>query len=426
MSYRMSLSEIASRLESLSETVTIGSRTLLGLDTNPISGDHTHITKVDPETEKRVPVCFLLYLSHTSTVSVGGSRSVTDTNTEETLELVRSADVTVLHEPSAAYHVTEQTREQMDFLAIPEVLNGDSTALVGTLGEGIEYVREELGPRMVGEKLGIPMDGKIGDRIAGFAAGYLLQTAVFEAYIIMNTDSAAAREANVTEEDLLTPQEAKERALAAEYHLESEVIYLEYSGTFGGQEAIEILEQVDEGVTWSQIWYGGGLDNRENVEAVLDAGADAVVVGNVFHDIAELEADLCAQAVEKFDADAEREAIREWVAETIDIEEASATRYLSTIPDVPDPQDRALEYLATSVETVLSLDAIAADLDEPDRAAIRQALQENPVPGEAALARETEGDASEVARTVAAALLCDRFDLREEEGALADHLAVEL
>ena len=392
----MSLPDIARRLEWVTTTASSASRQLLGLDTNPVSTDWTHITKVDPEGEKQLPLCFPLYLSHTSAISVGGSRDVTGENTEETFELLEYAPVPAFHEPSDASHVTEQTRDQAAFLAVPEVLNGDSEALVGTLGKGIEYVREDLGPSMLEEKFGFSMDGGLGSRLSNFAAGYMLDEAVFEAYIIMNTDSAAAREANVTDDNLLTPQEAKRRALAAEYHLESEVVYLEYSGTFGGDEAVEILEAIEESLSWSRLWYGGGLDNRDNAEAVLDAGADAVIVGDIFHSIADEEADLVAASRDKFDAGTDRETLSEWVEETVTLEETSAARYLSTITTVPNPTQRAHRYLTTAVEIALAIDALDTDPGSAET-----------LPGESAFADVLDDSkatalAEQIARTVPA------------------------
>lgn len=419
----MSLSDMASRLESLSKTAIIGGRTLLDLDTNSVPGDWNHITKVDPESEKQIPLAYPLYLSQTSAVSIGGSRDVTDENTEETFEIVTAADVPAFHEPSAARHVTERTRDMSDFLAVPEVLNGDSTALVGILGEGIEYVREDLGPRMAEEKLGISMDGAIGDRIASFASGYLLQTAVFEAYIIMNPDSAAAREANVSEDDLLSPQEAKQRAMAAEHHLESEVIYLEYSGTFGGEEAVEILETIDDSVSWPRIWYGGGLDNRENAAAVLDAGADAVIVGDIFHDIASEEVALYERARDELDSP-DRDEIRDWLDDSVDVEDTSARRYLATIPDVPDPEDRARRYLAAGIEMAFAIDELASAIDDPSASAVRRALRTETTPGESAFADVLDDDASDVATSLSTALVAGRHDVETEDGFSARHFAL--
>lgn len=417
----MSLTDIAKRLESVATTVSIGGRTLLSLDTNPVPSEWDHITKVDPETEKKLPLAFPLYLSHTSAVSVGGSRDVTDRNTEETFDLVTAGPVPAFHEPSAADHVTEKTRENSDFLAVPEVLNGDSEALVGTLGRGLDYVRTDLGPELIEEKLGVSVgNGLIGDRISNFAAAYLMQEAIFEAYIIMNLDSAAAREANVTETDLLTPQQARERALAAEYHLESEIIYLEYSGTFGGDEATAILEAIDDAVSWSRVWYGGGLDSRENVQTVLDAGADAVVVGNVFHDVAEEEAALIEQAREEFDS--VPEDLDAWVEETVDIGETGATRYLSTIPDVTNPEQLAVHYLATGVEFALRTDAVGAGLTDPDAVTIERELRtlfEDDTPFGESL------DEDAVAHRLAASLLGDQFDVAIDDAFATTHLGVE-
>jgi len=421
----MSLSDLLRRVESAASTAFMGSKTLLGLDTNPVPDEWEHITKVDPEGEKRLPLAYPLYLSRTSAVSVGGSRDVTQRNTEETFELVNMADVPAFHEPSAASHVTDRTREQGEFLAVPEVLNGDSQSLVGTLGEGIEYVRKDLSSAMVEDKLGTSLDGLFGDRVGNFAAGYMMQQAVFEAYIIMNLGSAAAREANVTEADLLDPEDAKNRALAAEYHLDSEVIYLEYSGRFGGEEAVEILEAIDDAVTWPRIWYGGGLDSRENVTAVRDAGADAVVVGDVFHDVAEEERELLDAAGEKFATPPAEAELRAFVADEVDIEETSAARYLSTIPDVADPGEIAGDYLAAGAGMALALREAATELEDPDEHAIEEALEAGELPGEAAFAGVLGDAAGDVARQVGRGLLAERFGVGEHSAA-ARHLAVTL
>ncbi|WP_128223707.1 geranylgeranylglyceryl/heptaprenylglyceryl phosphate synthase [Halobacteriaceae archaeon SHR40] len=421
----MSLTSLAKRFESLAATASVGGRMLLGLDTNPVPADWTHITKIDPEGEKKLPLLFPVYLSHTSAISVGGSQDVTEQNTEETFELLSDSGTPAFHEPSEATHVTETTREQADFLAVPEVLNGDSNALVGTLGRGLEYVRTDLGPSMLEDKLGLSIGGFFDDRAGDFAAGMMMQEAVFEAYIIMNLDSAAAREASVTEDNLLSPQEAKERALAAQHHLESEIIYLEYSGTFGGEEAEKILEQIDEGVSWSRIWYGGGLDDRKNVNRVLDAGADAAVVGDVFHRVAAVEAELFEQARGELDAETDREEIEAWVTDAVDVADTDAGRYLSTIPDVTQPEERAREYLAESLAFALAVEAIADGLEDPTTADIEAAVSEASLPGRATIANVSGADAGLVDR-VAEGLLSARFDVGSDGQTTARHLAVEL
>lgn len=422
----MSLTRLATRFESVASAISIGGRTLLGLDTNPVPSDWTHITKVDPEGAKKLPLLFPNYLAHTSAVSVGGSRDVTEENTEETFDLLTESGATAFHEPSGPKHVTEQTRDQAEFLAVPEVLNGDSEALVGTLGEGLAYVREELGPKLIEEKIGLPIDGLFGDRATDFIAGWMMQEAVFEAYIIMNPDSAAAREANVSEENLLSAQQAKERALAAQHHLESEIIYLEYSGTFGGAEATEMLESIDDAVSWSQIWYGGGLDTRENVNKVLNAGADAVVVGDVFHRVADTEAELFEQARGKFDADTDAATLTDWITETVDVGATDAGRYLSTIPDVTQPEERAIEYLTQSLEFALAVDALAGELEAPTAREISRAVSDANLPAADSFASVDGAAGPALTERLARGLLAGHFDVESADRIAARHLAIEL
>lgn len=422
----MSLTGLATRFESITAAISIAGRTLLGLDTNPVPSEWTHITKVDPEGEKKLPLLYPNYLSHTSAVSVGGSRDVTDQNTEETFELLAESGTPAFHEPSDSTHVTEQTREEAEFLAIPEVLNGDSEALVGTLGRGIEHIRTDLGPSLLDEKIGVPVSEILGDRAGDFVAAWMMEEAVFEAYIIMNPDSAAAREANVGNEDLLSPQEAKERALAAQHHLESEIIYLEYSGTFGGSEALKILEAIDDGVTWSQIWYGGGLDSRENVNSVLNAGADAVVVGDVFHRIAEVEAELFEQARTEFDSSTDTETIQEWITETLDVGETDAARYLSTIPAVTRPTERATTYLSKSIEFGLAVDSLATELSDPSAADIQEAVRAESLSAATQFGNIPGVDGERLAKRLARGMLVEHFDVSPAEQVTARHLAIEL
>jgi phosphoglycerol geranylgeranyltransferase len=215
--------------------------------------------------------------------------------------------------------------------------------------------------------------------------------------------------------------------MAAETHLESEVVYLEYSGTFGGDEAVDMLDEITDGVSWSRVWYGGGLDNRENAQAVLDAGADAVIVGNVFHDVAEEEAELATAAAEDLDAGADRETIRAWVDDEVDVAETAAASYLSTIVSVPAPEQRAARYLTAGIETYLGLQELAAGITDPDAATLRNAVSNNPVPGESQFADVlTEGAATDVAESLALSLLAERFGVELADGIAAHHVAVEL
>jgi phosphoglycerol geranylgeranyltransferase len=167
----------------------------------------------------------------------------------------------------------------------------------------------------------------------------------------------------VEPEDVLSPEAARNHALAADRHLGSEILYLEYSGTYGGEEATEILDALSDNMTYARIWYGGGLGSRDHVEEILDAGATTAVVGDVFHDIATEEADLCADAADELEADPATETVREWVEEAVDIETTSAVSFLETIPSVADPPALATRYLTATVETYLALSSLLAESD---------------------------------------------------------------
>jgi phosphoglycerol geranylgeranyltransferase len=350
---------------------------LLPTDTNPVPRRWTHVTKVDPEPAKRFPLLYPLYLQHTDAVSVGGSSNVTGANTEAMFDLVDAAAPPAVHEPSEARHVTDETRRKAAMLAIPEVLNGSSDALVGTLGEGIEYLREEMLPETIERK--VPwLPARLRDSAADLLTSWLLEEAVFEAYIIQNPDSAAAERSGVTDDDVLGPTAARRHATAADRHLHSEIVYVEYSGTYGGEEAAAVLEAIDGVLTGARIWYGGGIDDREKTETMLSAGADTVVVGDVFHRVAREETDLCARAAADPDLDATADLARvaDWLAEQVRIGETSAAAYLRTIPGVSRPDDLATRYLSLSVALWLAVASGAVDPSDTTRTERRDAVRE--------------------------------------------------
>jgi len=342
--------DLAARGEQVADIARLLARS--ALDTNPVP-DWDHVTKVDPEGAKKLPLLYPLWLSETDAVSVGGSADVTPANTEAAFDLLTPLSTPVCHEPSGAEHVTERSQDAADLLLVPEVLNGDSDALVGTLGTAIESVREGLAPDLISRKASW-LPAPIADWVGSVATSVMLSKAAFEAYIVQNPDSAAAREAGVDSADVLDSPEAKQRAMAADRHLDSEILYLEYSGTFGDDEATEILEKLDGSLVRSRIWYGGGLANAEDVRTVREAGADTVVVGDAFHRVAESEAEILAQAEAALNTDATPEKIRAWTDDHVG-PDAPGARFLSTVPGVDEPLDVAREYTGTTVRAWLEL-----------------------------------------------------------------------
>jgi len=350
----------------LVDAVHVALQELSGDTTNPVP-DWTHVTKVDPEPDKRLPTLFPAYLAATDAVSVGGSQGVTVDHTHATFEAVSAAPVPAFHEPSAASHVTRETRSAAVFLTLPEVLNGTSEALVGRLGAGVAGLHDEQVPGVVREVLPDTVADRLlattaGERLVDVLTGWLVRQAVSEAYVVQNPDSAAAREAGVTDADVLDPATARERALAAEHRLGSEIVYLEYSGTFGGEAAEATLAALAEATQWARVWYGGGVRSRAAAERVLDAGADTVVVGDVFHDVASEEIRLAATYRETV-GDPSPATIRSWVRDRVD--ETTAAAYLSTVPSVADPTARATTLLTATVVCRLWLAAAAGAWEPP-------------------------------------------------------------
>ena len=337
---------------------------LFSADTNPVPRHWDHVTKIDPEPDKRLPLLYPLYLKHTDAVSVGGSSNVTAANSEATFTLLELVEPVVFHEPSEARHVTDETRSKAAFLAIPEVLNGDVEALVGTLGEGITYLNDEMIPSMLEDKLPAWVNVLPSDKLVDLITSWLLSSAVFEAYIIQNPESAAARRGGVSSEDVLGAEKARERAMVADRHLKSEVVYIEYSGTYGGEEATAVIKAAADDLIRSRLWYGGGIDDRDKTKEILAAGADTVVVGDIFHQIAAEEFRFYNEVRDQFDSIPDPDTLESWIEREIDTGTTNAAAYLHTIPRIKNPNEAAKRYLTITLSLYLEL---YSRIDSSDR-----------------------------------------------------------
>nr|WP_235007303.1 geranylgeranylglyceryl/heptaprenylglyceryl phosphate synthase [Haloarcula mannanilytica] len=61
----------------------------------------------------------------------------------------------------------------------------------------------------------------------------------------------------------------------------SRFFYIDYSGTHGGPEDVNAAAKyLDE----TCLFYGGGIESHQQTTEILNAGADAVVVGDCFHE----------------------------------------------------------------------------------------------------------------------------------------------
>jgi phosphoglycerol geranylgeranyltransferase len=234
-----------------------------------------HVTKVDPA--KPLPD-ELGILGETDLVLAGGSDDVTEANTLETIERIKSAhpDLPVLQEPYSGSHVSSDTAEAADYLAIPAVFNGDRSNFVAKHVEFFSEVAQK--PEQV-TGTSIPLVGDVIESRGRDAVKDLSEQVLAEGYVVQNVDSKAATESGV--ERAFSPEEVAGAALATESFYDFPIFYVEYSGTYGGPEDVEAAAKYLEDTA---LVYGGGITTNEQTHEILDAGADAVVVGDCFHE----------------------------------------------------------------------------------------------------------------------------------------------
>jgi phosphoglycerol geranylgeranyltransferase len=234
-----------------------------------------HVTKVDPA--KPLPAD-LEILGETDLVLAGGSDDVTEANTLETIERIESAhpDLPVLQEPYSGSHVTSDTVDAADYLAIPAVFNGDRSNFVA---KHVEFFAEAAQKPEQVTGASIPLVGNVIESRGRDAVKDLSEQVLAEGYVVQNVDSKAATESGV--DRAFTPEEVAGAALATESFYDFPIFYVEYSGTYGGPEDVAAAAKYLEDTA---LVYGGGITTNEQTHEILDAGADAVVVGDCFHE----------------------------------------------------------------------------------------------------------------------------------------------
>ena len=163
------------------------------------------------------------------------------------VEATTAHDVLVYIEPSNVSSVVH--RDGLDGYLIPVVLNAGD--LFWTVGAHKEWAR---------------LDDEI-DWSRTFT----------EAYVIMNPDASVAE---YTEAECdLEPDEVAAYAEVAEQMLGQEILYVEYSGTYGDPE---VVQAATDGVDEATVFYGGGIGDYD---AAYEMGthADTVIVGDLVH-----------------------------------------------------------------------------------------------------------------------------------------------
>jgi phosphoglycerol geranylgeranyltransferase len=211
--------------------------------------DWDHITKIDPdkdlvEGETFEDVC----ATGTDALEIGGTLDMTEEKMERVIDACAKHDVPVYQEPSNPGVVIDD--DALDGYLIPTVFNAKDSFWV--TGAHKEWVRIE--------------DGLDWDRTHT------------EAYIVLNPDSSVAE---YTEADTdQTAEDVASFARVAEKMFGQEIVYVEYSGTYGDTEKVAAAHDALDDAT---LFYGGGIHDYDSAYGMAKH-SDAVVVGNLLHD----------------------------------------------------------------------------------------------------------------------------------------------
>jgi len=207
-----------------------------------------HVLKIDPDKdlvdgETFDDVCE----TGTDALEVGGTLDVTGEKMRRVIDACRSHDVPLYQEPSNPAVVVDD--DALDGYLVPVVLNAGDVAWV--TGAHKEWVR--MGP-----------------------VDWARTTT--EAYLVMNPEASVAQ---LTEADCdQSPEEAAAYARVAEEMLGQEIVYVEYSGTYGDPAVVEAAREALESAT---LFYGGGVCDYDAAREMGER-ADVVVVGDLLHD----------------------------------------------------------------------------------------------------------------------------------------------
>lgn len=211
--------------------------------------DWDHVVKIDPDKtlvagETFEDVC----ATGTDALEIGGTTGMTEAKMASVVEATAAHDIPVYIEPSNVASVVH--RESIDGYLVPIVLNaGDVFWMTGAHKE---WVR---------------LDDDI-DWTRTFT----------EAYVVLNPDSSVAEYTGANCD--LEADDVAAYAEVAEQMLGQDIVYVEYSGTFGDPEVVQAASDAVEDAT---VFYGGGIGDYESAYE-MGRRADTVIVGDLVHD----------------------------------------------------------------------------------------------------------------------------------------------
>jgi phosphoglycerol geranylgeranyltransferase len=210
--------------------------------------DWDHVLKIDPDKDLVGDETFEdVVRTGTDAIEVGGTLDITAEKMERVIDACRKYDVPLYQEPSDPTVVVDD--DALDGYLVPSVLN--TTDPFFLVGAHKEWAR-------IGE---VPWE----------------KTAV-EAYIVLNPEASVAEFAQADCDQ--SAEDVAAYAAVAERLFNQEIVYVEYSGTFGDPEKVAAAAgELEE----STLFYGGGIHDYDSARTMAEH-ADVVVVGDLVHD----------------------------------------------------------------------------------------------------------------------------------------------
>jgi len=210
--------------------------------------DWDHIVKLDPDKtladgETFEDVCE----TGTDALEIGGTLDMTQEKMQRVIDACAKYDVPLYQEPSNPAVVVDD--DDLDGYLVPVVLNaGDIAWATGFHKEWIK------------------------------TSDVNWDRTTTEAYIILNAEASVAE---LTDADCdQTPEDVAAYAEVAEQMYGQEIVYVEYSGTFGDPDVVGAAADALEEAT---LFYGGGIHDYESANTMAEH-ADTIVVGDLVHD----------------------------------------------------------------------------------------------------------------------------------------------
>lgn len=212
--------------------------------------DWDHLLKLDPDKELVEGETFAdVCETGTDALMIGGTMGITAEKMERMVGACAEYDIPLYLEPNAPEVAIHD--EQLDGYLVPTVFNTqDPFFLLGAHKEWARTADAEL-----------PWE-----RIH------------LEAYIILNPEASAAA---YTQADCdQRPDDVAAYATVAERFFGQDIVYLEYSGTFGDPE---IVAAAAGALNETTLFYGGGIHDYDSARTMAEL-ADVVIVGDLVHD----------------------------------------------------------------------------------------------------------------------------------------------